>query len=695
MVKATQVDGADPPRYRLVVVVTIGASGTVGARGGERAAATASLSASGSVTGTFVHTFTAEQTRRYLGDLGRNGAGGAEHELRVIDLVARGSVADARQLLAAAAAPLSAGDAAQLPEGDQASLELQGGVGGSLGATSAGKAPVSVEVSFSKSKSLKRTVARKDGAVLVTVEVVAETSGSLGASGSSGYVGGGISYGRKASAGQSVTFRLDPREPSYQALFERIQAVDSAAELTALAASDSGHVAGAGSSTGWATTLTPKVNLLGAEMAITTSHAYAESVSIDAAGRRRQFTGSSGGGVDVGVASGPKLGYHTEQTVTAAVGPDRRASGDVSTTTSQTDLGASARALASAVDKTPIAGVLGLATGGTSLLQSHTEVVGMRLSDEDFATIAAVSQDRASWDRAFRGRVNESFVAWQALGRRIAASGGDREAISHALAQYASGNDQAADAVQAVVRPQGQAEGGKRYDWPATLSAEREAYESIVLGDRIEQLRARAAAGAFEEAQAGLTTDNARLNKAAKALLSASQSFSDDAAVAEMLRRIADAQRAIRAELRKLRAAQRPALPAQPTAAQAKPDVPAPSSETQTGPTPDQEAIIARNEQIDLLIPELLHLRDKENAIFAEARKELDHPPFYRGPDVIGVIKALNGLDPIYTQWDAVVEKLRAVFRERGEDGSRADHYGPDRKTRDEIRHHPELTKYG
>ena len=331
VVKATQVEGADPPRYQLVVVVTIGASGTVGARGGERAAATASLSASGSVTGTFVHTFTAEQTRRYLGELGRNGVGGAEHELRVIDLVARGSVADARQLLAAYAAPLSAGDAAQLPEGDQASLELQGGAGGSLGATSAGKAPVSVEVSFSKGKSLKRTVARKDGAVLVTVEVVAETSGSLGASGSSGYVGGGISYGRKASAGESVTFRLDPREPSYQALFERIQAVDSATDLTALATSDSGHVVGAGSSTGWATTLTPKANLFGAEVAITTSHAYTESVNIDAAGRRRQFTGSSGGGVEVGVASGPKLGYHTEQTVTAAVGPDRRMSGDVST----------------------------------------------------------------------------------------------------------------------------------------------------------------------------------------------------------------------------------------------------------------------------------------------------------------------------------------------------------------------------
>jgi hypothetical protein len=603
-------------------------------------------------------------------------------------------------MLAAPGAPLSASAAAQLPEGDQASLAVQRGVGGSLGAAAG---PVGAEVSFSESKSLKRTVARRKGAVLLTVEVVAETGKSLGASGSSGLVGGGIKHDRKVSAGQSVTFRLDPRDPSYQASFQRILAADNAADLTALAASDPGHVTGKTSSSGWATTLTPKVSLAGAEAAISTTHAYAERVDTDTAGTRKKFMGSTGGGIDAGLPGGPELSYHTEQAVSATVGPDRRATADISTTTSESDVGASAKALTSGAEKAPIGTAIGLVTGGTKLVQSRTEVIGMRLSDRDFDAILAMSQESVLWGRAFRGSFNQSYLAWAALGNRIAASGGDREAISRALTRYASDNSGAAEAVQAVVRPQGQVEGGKRYDWPEEFGTEREAYESIVLGDHVAQLRARAAEGAFEEAHAGLAADSARLDKAADALNSSSRSFKDPAAVAEMLRRIGDAKKEIRRELRKLDAAAAPAALEQPTIAakkhKAKPGMlRAPSGakpETRPAPGFDEESVRERNEQIRILIPALLTLRSTENETFAKVRKELNDPPWYRGPDVIGVIQTLNRLDPLYTQWDALTEKLRAVFRERGNDGSEADHYGPDRKTRDELRHHRELTRWG
>ncbi|MEU0519436.1 DUF4157 domain-containing protein [Streptosporangium sp. NPDC006007] len=682
VVNATRVEGADPPRYQLTVTITVGASGTLGGGAGQRGTASGSVSLTGSITGTFVHRFTAEETRRYLGDLAREGSGGAEKELRVVDLVARGGVAEARRLLTTLGAVSSAGEAAALTEGDQATLEVQKGAGGSLGASSAGRSPAGAEVSYSRGKSLKRTVARKDGAVLVTVEVVSETAGSIGASGSSGGVGGGLGYGRRTSEGRSVTFRLNPGDPDYQPRFDRILAVDDATGLTALASFDPAGVEGTGFSAGWSTTLTPKVSVAGAEASISTTHAYAEKVVADAEGRRRQFTGSSGGGIDVGVASGPKLGYRTEQAVTAAVGPGEKATGDVSTTTSETDLGASARALASAADKTPIAGAIGLVTGGTKLLRSRTEVIGMKLSDDDFGAIAAASRERGRWDRAFRGRVNQSFQEWQRLGRRIAAGGGDREAMSRALAQYAAENDQASDAVQAVVRPQGQAEGGVRYDWPSELAKEREAFETVVVGDRVARLRARAAAGAFEEAQAGLSADNARLAKAAGAITAAAARFSDVAAVAEMLRRIGGKQTEIRAELRRLKAALAPGEPAAgPVAA--------------IGPTPDVQAAEERDARIQSLIPAALTLRERETAIFAEVRGELDHPPWYRGPDVISVIQTLNKLRPLYTQWDALVAELRAVMRERGEDGSRADGYGPDRKTWEALRRHPELTRYG
>ncbi|MGW0200462.1 hypothetical protein, partial [Nonomuraea sp. NPDC003201] len=585
-----------------------------------------------------------------------------------------------RQLLTTLAAPLSAAEAAKLGEGDQASLEARKGVGGSLGVTGAGRSPVGAEVSYSRSRSLKRTVARRGGAVLVTVEVVSETAKSIGASGSSGAVSAGLSYGRTTSEARAVTFRLNPGDPDYQTRFDRILAVDGAAELTALAAADPTRVAGTESGTGWSTTLTPKVGVARLEASISTTHSFAEKTVVDETGTHKLFSGATGGALTAGVASGPQLEYRTEQAVTAAVGPGNKATGDVSTTTSETDLGASARALASAADQSPVASSLKLATGGSKLLQSRTEAIGMKLSDDDFATIASISREPGRWNHAFRGRI-ASFQDWQRLGRRIAAGGGDREEMSRALAEYASHNDGASDAVQAVVRPQGQAEGGVRYDWPAELAKEREAFETIVVGDRVAQLKARAAAGAFEEAQAGLKADNLRLDKAARAITAASEQFTDVAAVAEMLRRIGDRQTEIRAELRKLK----------PAAAPVQKETIGPPP----APAPDAEAVEERNAKLRSLIPAMLTLRDQERAVFAEVRKELEHPPWYRGPDVISVIQALNKLKPVYTQWDPLVDRLREVFRERGEDGSRADAYAPDRKTYEALRRHPELTKYG
>jgi hypothetical protein len=685
VVSAKRMPDSDPPQFQMVVTITVAATAQAGAGLGQRATGSASVSLSGAVTGSFVHVFSVADTTRYLGVLDRGGAGevsGAEQELRVVQLVSKGSVDEARQLLTTLASAVSAKNAAALAPGEQATVAVEGSAAGSLGVGSGGKAPVGLTVSFSKSKSLRRTVARQDDAVLITVEVVAGTGGEVGASGSYGAVGGGLSYAKSTSAGRMVTFRLNPKDSDYQATFDRVLAADTADQLTALAAAEPGRVQGTGTSRGWSTTVTPSVSVAGADVSIATTHAYMEKVTRDAAGTRKEFAGSSGGGVDVGITHGPKLSYRTEQSVAAAVGPGGTASGDVSTTTSQTDFGASVRALGQTVEKSPIAGLLGIATGGTSLLQASTDVAGMKLSDADFAAISAVSHDRGRWEHAFRGRVNQSLMAWRALGRQIAASGGDRETMSRAMAEYASANDQASDAIQAVVRPRGQGEGGIRYEWPGTLASEQAAFESIVVGDRLSRYQAQAASGAFEPALAGLTADNARLGKVAKAIVATADQFSDSAAVAEMLRRIGDAQTAMRAEIRKLRAALGPAKPGPGTPQEVSQGAPAQA---------DDQARQERNAKIDTLIPALLTLRDKENAIFAEVRAELDHPPWYRGSDVIGVILKLTTLDPLYARWDELVSQLRAVFQERGEDGSRADHYGPDRKTLQELRHHPKL----
>ncbi|MFC4015162.1 DUF4157 domain-containing protein [Nonomuraea purpurea] len=677
VVKAARVPGSEPPVYQVKVTITIGASGTLGGGAGGRVSASGSLT--GSVTGEFVHQFSAEETRRYLGDLDGNGAGGVAKELGVVNLVARGSFADARKLLTLLTAPRSAAEAAKLAEGEEASLETKRGAGVSL---TAGTPSLSAEVSFSRSRALKRTVARRQGALFVTVEVVSEAGRTLGASGSSGFVGGGLSFGRTAAETRAVTFRLNPGDPDYQTMVDRVLAVDSAAELAALAAAEPTRVAGKVSGDRLSETQTAKVSLAGLEASVWDSHSYGEKTAVDETGTRKLFEGGSGGGAGVGVAGGPKLAYQSEQAIAAEVGPDGRAKADVSATTSESDLGAWARGLASAADQTPISSALKLATG--KLLQPFTERVGMKLSDEEYTTIEAVSREPARWSRAFRGFRNRSHQNWQRLGRTIAAGGGDREAMSRALARYADENYGAADAVQAVVRSPGEAEGGIRYDWPAELVEEKETFETIVVGDRIARLRAHAAAGAVEEAEAGLRADDLRLGRAVKAIMTGSKNFTDAAAVAEMLRRIGNRQAEIRAELRKLKAAR----------AQSVTTVPTKEEAAALSAAADAEARQERDTRIEGMISAMSALRKRESAIFAEVREELDHTPWYRKPRVIDVIQKLDTLIPLYADWDRQVADLRAVLRQGGEDGSRADAYGPDRKTYGELRRHPELRKW-
>ncbi|MEU6721260.1 DUF4157 domain-containing protein [Nonomuraea sp. NPDC046802] len=677
VVKAARVPGSEPPVYQVKVTITIGASGTLGGGAGGKASASGSLT--GSVTGEFVHQFSAEETRRYLGDLDGNGAEGVAKELGVVNLVARGSFADARKLLTLLTSPRSAAEAAKLAEGEEASLETKGGAGVSL---TAGTPSLSAEVSFSRSRALKRTVARRQGALFVTVEVVSEAGRTLGASGSSGFVGGGLSFGRTAAETRAVTFRLNPGDPDYQTMFDRVLAVDSAAELAALAAAEPTRVAGKVSGDRSSETRTAKVSLAGLEASVWDSHSYGEKTAVDEAGTRKLFEGGSGGGAGFGIVGGPKLAYQSEQAIAAEVGPDGRAKADVSATTSESDLGAWARGLASAADQTPIGSALKLATG--KLLQPFTERVGMKLSDEEYTTIEAVSREPARWSRAFRGFRNSSHQNWQRLGRTIAAGGGDREAMSRALARYADENYGAADAVQAVVRSPGEAEGGIRYDWPAELVEEKETFESIVVGDRIARLRAHAAAGAVEEAEAGLRADDLRLGRAVKAIMTGSKNFTDAAAVAEMLRRIGNRQAEIRAELRKLKAAR----------AQSVTTVPTKEEAAALSAAADAEARQERDTRIEGMISAMSALRKRESAIFAEVREELDHTPWYRKPRIIDVIQKLDALIPLYADWDRQVADLRAVLRQGGEDGSRADACGPDRKTYGELRRHPELRKW-
>jgi len=623
---------------------------------------------SGSISRTFVHTFTEAEKDEYLAALNNKGIGAAARELKIIELAARGSVNEARQLLAG----IPQAGAKDPAEGDAVSEEITTGIEGGLGASATGKGGgtgVGASVSFSASRSLKRTVEKRDGKLIVTVQVVSEKGGTVGASGSYGLVGGGATYGGTSSVGRAVSFRLDPDD---QARYDAVMGVDSGEQLDALAGRDQTSVVSDTHSKGTSASHSVSATLAGGEVSIGGTSAYSESVTVGESGTSKQFSGSHGGGASAGIAGGPKLGYQETQTVTSKVGPDKRATGDVSAEVKQSDLAGSVKALQQKFSDKPIGTAVGVATGGTALIHQTTEVIGMKLAPQDFDTIAAVAERKGDWDKAFHGHYNQSLQNWGRLAAKIRAANGDHEAIAKLLAEYAHDNDYAADAVQAVVRPPKQGEGGIRYDWPAELANERATFDSLVVADPLPAARNLAATGEIEGAIAQLNTLNTRLTGVDAAIEKNRAKFSDDAAVAEMHRRIFNRQKAVSAEISKLKAALAP-----PEATDTGPDV-GPPTEAQAKAAQekaDQERQ-ERKGRAEKLIPNLQQNQGIERDRFNEVRQELYHPPWYRNPDLNTIFHKLNDLnDRFYPQWDPLVAELKQVLQENGDDPARVGEY--------------------
>ncbi len=546
VVDVAPVEGKEPPQYRITLTINLGAR--VGASGGleketeakDKGSVGLSGTASGSVTGTFSHTFSAEETKRYLGDLAAKGAGGAQKELRVLELAAGGSIADAQQLLNVLKASVSDADAAKgMAAGDSAEVGATGTLGGKLTAGgNKGSSGVGFEVGYSKSGTLKHTVSRTATQVIVTVAVVGATTSNLGGSASYGVASGGYGVESTDSAGRSVTFTLDPNDPQYTERFNRIAAADSVTELRLLAGADPMLVGSTTESTGTSNTATTKAGVGPASLEMSETHEHSESTTTDKSGKKTHtYSGGSGGGAAVSVAGGPKISYSTKDTVSGTVGPDNKASGDASTATSETDVGASIDKLKENLEKAPLATTIGLVTGGTQVMQQRMEVAGMKLSDDDYKTISAVAQDPHAWQKAVVSpRV---FEDWMALRHSIEAAGDNRQEVTRLLAAYAGHDDDAAKAVQHIVRPPGSGRGGALFDWPGDLSAEQASFASLVDDDPLGPVHELEQAGKDKVALDAANDLTKKLDDLVAAMQSKKDKFSDGTAFAEMLGRVA------------------------------------------------------------------------------------------------------------------------------------------------------------
>jgi hypothetical protein len=676
------VSGKTPAQFQIVLTVSVGANVGLSA-GADKGKASGSVHAGleGSISGTFIHTFSAEETAKYLTSLKNHATlSGAKDELDVIQLAAGGSIDDARILLTTLkSGALSVDAVKRLQEGDSASLEAQGKGELGLGASAQrGGIGGKLDVSFSKSGSLKRTVARKGNKVIVTVEVVAGTGSNIGGGLSAAAVSVGVSRAKNEDVGHSVEFELDPNDDAtLEERLSQIRGADTADQLRALEARDPAMVGSTTESKLASTTWTPSVGVAGAELALSDTSEYGESIKRTKAGEYKTLTGGHGTGISLGATEGPKATFTETDRLTTTIGPHNRAAGDASTTTTQSDWAGSALSLGEDFDNKPLATTAGLATGGRPVLQNKTEVVGMKLSDADYSAVAAASHDNHAWLQAFieSGMYSKDINDVIALRPTIEAADGDREKIAKALAAFARDNNKTARFVQALVRPAGTSQGGVRYDFPADMPEQEAIYDSLVVDDPLVHPQELAQSGKVKAAIDELNGDLVNLKSLFAKIERYDDKFTDAAAVAEMMNRIGDRETEIRAELRALTQTLQSPAPTTTSDARHPAQVKAPKD---SALAQKQAVRNELNDRIDPLIHACLTNRYAERDVFADIETEYQH--WYRKADIgyiAGRLKYMEG--HLYVEWDKSVVKLREIFKARGDDPEKANEFAPNR----------------
>ncbi|MCE7009673.1 hypothetical protein LWC34_43725 [Kibdelosporangium philippinense] len=638
----TQVPGSEPARYQVTLTVSLsGKAGLSGNAAGEselqggKASGGLSGSVSASGTGTFVHVFNEDEAQKYMASVTAGGAGSGPKELQVIKQLAAGNLADAKALLTNAQASLMSADGvAGLKEGEsgEITIDLKGEVGGNLGGDMAGFG-VKGTASGSKGVKLKRSVARKGGKIVIDVAMDYTDSLGAGATVSMDLASGGYSGSKSETQTEGATFTLDPDNRAYQEQFDAIAGVRSVESLRHVAQTHKDLVSSSTTGSGHGTTSTATAGAAGVGVEIGTTNSYDEKVTVGEYGKTSTFTGTEGGSLALTGPGGVKVSHSETNTVSASVGIDGTATGDLSTTTSGTDLGGSAAALGKALTDNK----LGLLTGSAKVMQETTEVCGMALSDGDFATIAAVAEEVNRWKKVEQD--GDVYSDWIRLRFKIVKAKGDRTVIAKALAEYGADHEGATKAIGRIVRSVGSAQGGTLYDWPGALSAEKAQYAALITGDPLAPVREHRSKGTYAE---GIQVANALLPKidaVVTAMRANQDKFSDGTALGEMLAAAATRRGEIVREAASLR-------------------------QLNGGGAAEVDVEAAKAELAGIQ-PALLEFERRQGKAFVTVQDELDD--MYVNHRTI--MEALNDLrDNVYPAWEKTLEQARKAAASAGLD---------------------------
>jgi Domain of unknown function (DUF4157) len=676
VIHSEEVPNTSPKRYRVTLTIDLSGAASVGASRSDegRVGGGISGSASGSLRMSVTHELTAEQSQKYI-DAAKNGTGGAQQELQIARMVKDGSIDEAKAYLAHRKSLADTPEAAEdLEEGDLVTVSEGGkleGKAGLSGSKSGGGPKIGGEFGLSRSGELTRTKAKKDGKFIYTVTVVSGKGTTVGGSFSQGVAGMGLSQEGTESKSKSVTFILDPKDPNFKALSREVLGADTVDDLSKLAARRPELTGETTTGHGTSSSLTTSASVAGVGLSVNEATSYSEEETKSARGVSHKYEGSGTLGGSLTVAGKKVAGSSKTDKFTGEVGPDNKATGETSSTQTETDYLGTIKKIA----EHPLGSAGALATGGSPVLQEKSEVEGKKLTDDSYSRLAELAKDPAAWEHSWSGSTR-IIDDWRATRRKVLAANGDRNLIAKAMAEFESGGSGRSRTVEKAI-----SETGIAFDFPEELKDQKQVYDELVAGDPFSRPRELASAGKPQEAISELNSVNERLGKMMTGLQAHQEQVQNVAALGEMMRRISDQRTKVRAEIRSL--SPQSTEKRAPGSADAK-GKGQPSKEDVERQEKEREVALKREEQsakVNDFVTTLQTNRHREqakfNVVYEELKKESS---WFSKPDVIVIAYNLNDLLPLYDQWDKTVAQLKELFTERGEaNPDRAKGYGPNR----------------
>lgn len=653
-------------KYKIVLTIKLGAS--IGANvGGEKGddtkgSAGVKANASGSVTAVYSHEMSADEVKAYQANLGIAAGGspanGQYPEFAILAAGVNGGWDAAKQLYQGVSAEAfdSADITKGLREGDELSVTKEASVGGGveLGGSS-GKGNVGIEAGGSTGTSIKLTKSMKGGQVIYGVEIGDDVGYNVGGKAGYGVAGMGLSNEHKEGQKSSVSLKLDPKSPNASAIAAQLNAAKTRADIDAIIRQYPELVASRSTEQTEEDVTKTSVDIAGvvtAEVGSGAARGHKETVD-DKGETTIEDEGANSGSLEIGIG-GVKVGASSEEKLSGSVSGGK-ASADLKQTDSETDLTKTLLGVEDAARRSPVSVV----TGAASAPKKSESVAGMALSDSDISALMERAKDPQAWMKGMHGKT-DAFIDYQALGRQIAAAGGNKEAVVKAMADFVgtkgSGRD---DMLQLAVRGgAGGDGGGSAYYFPDGLGGLKAKYDAIVVGDPVEgitKLEQEKLAGGPPTADAlelVMTKANGTLGQLEQLEVSFKSYTPNDeekrlhtAAMQEMLAKIAQRKEEVRAKIRTLK-----------------------------GGNPDELSHADKVQQYNDLLTNCIGHKDMEKSSFAEIERL-----YGAGHEAIAIAEVLKQIRDLYVVWDKEFGKMTELAEENKIGTDRYFKFQPDR----------------